>query len=810
MPRHARPLSGERKQMGIIRPERMVPVKKRPLCLIWAGLIILIVILKAAGAPVFGEPRMPEEMKKLLARGMTADVTGAVMSCAEKDKTYQYVLRDVKLTARGHTVSCDRLQLTVMREDSPPSAEGLPSEGPAPAGSVLHARGTVKEPEEIRNPGQFDSRRYLESRGIFLSMFANTAEIRERRSSLAAVLSGFRADVEIMLFDSMGREEASVLAAMLLGDRQQLSEETKLDYRMSGVMHVLSISGMHISLIGDMLYGLFMEFSANPVAAAVPSVAVLTLYVILTGESVSSVRALIMFAVMILSRVLKKSYDSLSALALAGILILCRRPGMLFDSGFQMSFAAVLGAAVFYPVILRILPEKLWKKGSRRKKFLEALVKSASGWAAVNLAVFPLSAFYYYEVPLLWSLPVNLLLVPCMTLVMADGLLGSLLLCLCAPAGRVVLLPADLILRLFSALTGTARNSLAGTVICGAPHLWQIALCYGIVFTALTQMRRRLEKHGGAPPERREIAAVLFALAVAFEVLFAAGQYALPAAPSSDADALQSLAVPGIGHDGFSLTMLDVGQGDGLVLRCGSRVFLVDGGSLDVRRVGEYRLLPYLKHEGIREIEGVFLSHQDEDHTGGILEIFEAIAGRETTLQVHNLFLPRWMRGTDDGRKFSAAAESAGAETHYLSRGDALSAGEMHIRVVHPLRSGGKEDGNQGSMALLVSYRGFDALLTGDLEAEGELETIPYLCDVDLLKAGHHGSRYGTSEELLRKTSPEVCLISAPRHSLYGHPHRETLERITASGAGTYCTKDCGAITVRVRDGKMYLKRFCS
>ena len=320
-------------------------------------------------------------------------------------------------------------------------------------------------------------------------------------------------------------------------------------------------------------------------------------------------------------------------------------------------------------------------------------------------------------------------------------------------------------------------------MICGRPELWQVTAYYTCMLAALGILMRKRRDHGilQVPARKRQgrgTAAVCMVLAASACVLLFARRF-----PE------------------FSLTMLDVGQGDCFVIQTGRNVFLSDGGSTTVPAVGQYRILPYLESRAVGYIEAVMISHDDADHQGGIEEILCLIAEKKTAVRIGHVFMPRWMAQTEDGARIISECRAAGAVPGLLERGDSLQCGETRIDVLHPFREGGAQSGNAGSLVLQVTYRTFTALMTGDLEKEGEEELIPYLQETDCLKAGHHGSRNSTSDELLEVTDPAVALISAPKKSMYGHPHQETLERLKAAGTEIFATKDCGAVTLLPENG---------
>ena len=254
----------------------------------------------------------------------------------------------------------------------------------------------------------------------------------------------------------------------------------------------------------------------------------------------------------------------------------------------------------------------------------------------------------------------------------------------------------------------------------------------------------------------------------------------------------------------FSITALDVGQGDSLVVESGRFVMLNDGGSSSASAVGEKRILPYLKQRGIAALDAVVVTHPDADHTNGILELLELIGEQKTALRIRHLFLPVWMKGSKKENPFILAAQKAGIMVEYLKKGDEIRAGELTVSVLHP---GAGEDytgeENAGSVVLQLSCGACRALLPGDLEGSGEEEVLGAAERCQILKVAHHGSRNSTSEAFLNRIQPQISLISCAWPGRYGHPHRELLERLRACKSHIYGTPVDGAVTVQLKRDRL-------
>ncbi len=258
--------------------------------------------------------------------------------------------------------------------------------------------------------------------------------------------------------------------------------------------------------------------------------------------------------------------------------------------------------------------------------------------------------------------------------------------------------------------------------------------------------------------------------------------------------------------------MLDVGQGDGMVIRTKSgRIYLSDFGSSSVKGVGTYRLLPFLRVKGYGRIEGIFVSHLDMDHYNGVLELLEA--AEEEHISIGTLFLPISVREEGTAEKLAELlelAELTDVSVAFLQAGDRVIDGKTEFFCLHP--GNGEYESNNGSMVVSVEYGDFSFLLTGDVEKEGEeeiRERIDQLGQYHLLKVAHHGSKGSSMEAFLEEIQPRVSLISCGENNRYGHPAGEVLDRLAKAGSLVLQTPETGAITIRPKeDGSFTVETF--
>ncbi|MGN0131269.1 MAG: DNA internalization-related competence protein ComEC/Rec2 [Lachnospiraceae bacterium] len=621
------------------------------------------------------------------------------------------------------------------------------------------------------NEGQFDAKQYY---GILELDFAmtnceGTVVNTDYRPDLQSLYQ-IRKRLETSFERGLPPEDAGVMKAMILGQKGDLDAEVKSLYQRNGIAHILAISGLHITFFGMGIYQLCRKVRLPAFVCCLASFLVIIAFGKMTGSGASTVRSVIMFSLFLLAGICGRTYDLLTALAVSAAALLIYRPQYVYHSGFLLSFGAVMGIALVAPFLRELLPaaspaKKMILYTDRRKRMLRGLrkkcISSLTVGVAVLVATLPVQLYFFFTVSP-YSCFLNLLVVPLAGVLMAVGVPGGILTAVFPGAGAVFLLPCRAILSLYEILC-RAFDSLPGSqLVIGRPALWKI-LFYYIVLLGLLLFGKKVGK------KKRFLILV---------------------------SALCLLCCRGRGTT--TCTMLDVGQGDGLVIeeKSGGNV-LIDGGSSDVSKVGTYRIVPYLKSHGISKIDYIFVSHADADHVSGIKEILSEY--QSLKIRVGCLVLTKFAAEDEAYRELMELARQSGTRVLFIGAGDYIVLGETCFTCVYPGPSEVAE-GNDQSMVLLMECCGTKTLFTGDLTEEKE-QKIKWE-DVDILKVGHHGSRYSSGMDFLNQCLPETAIISAGEENSYGHPHADTLERLEESGAHTFVTKESGAITIRYEKEK--------
>lgn len=711
---------------------------KRPLLLAFLLAAFLILMLGERGLPASRQPELSD--------GETVTLTGIVEEIAEKENSRQIRLSHIYLSS---DLSYQRQVLVYENQQTT-----------LKIGYKVKAAGSYAPLEEASNPGQFDQKAYYEARGIGMVLKkAKLTVIEAKENIFFQKLYELRSFWAQNLEKITGKEEAALLKAMLLGEKSSLKKEQKELYQSGGISHILAISGLHISLVGMLLYRFLRKKKRSYPFSALVSGSCMVVYGFLTGFGVSAKRAVFMFLVYLGAELLGETYDVVSALALSGLLILAEQPLQLFQCGFQLSFLSVGAVALGYPAIQKRLG---WKK--------KAAMSLLSG-LSVTLFTLPCTLYWFYEwMP--YAVFLNLIVIPLVPVVFLSGAAGMLTGGASVAAGMFLAGASAGVLRFFQTLLERTEVLPGSRAIIGQPELWQIALYYVLVGAAVWGGRGRARKKNQHRIEVR-----------IFFIIFALCMLCFPF------------------HRPVEVTFLDVGQGDAVFLRTeAGTTCLIDGGSTTVSDVGTYRLLPFLKSRGVSSLDYLFLSHMDADHINGAEELlkdqFRGIPIRHLCLSA----LP----GDETRERLEKEARLFGTELCYISRGTVFREKGAEIRCLSPVKDQKKEDENENSEVLMVEISGLRILFTGDLGEEGEQELLKAGTDLRaaVLKVGHHGSRFSTGEDFLEAVSPGFAVISCAENNRYGHPAPETVERLERAGCRIFYTMKSGAVTLYPANGK--------
>lgn len=745
---------------------------KRPIAYITMVFLGILITLKLALPDLF-ELEMPLCMEKyengeeIVVVGKISDISHQVQFETETTKV---ILEDVilllnnSLEGRKQTVTTSNQSIICY----------FSNKQKFNIGSQVVITGKLNYFEPATNPGEFDAKKYYGNHQVLFAM-KQCKLLREGTmySKWRQLLFDIRCSSELILDDYLDAGEASIMKAMLLGEKEKLSNETKVLYQKNGIAHILAISGLHISLIGMGIYEILHKFNLPKEVCVVITLGFLILFGVMVGLSASTKRAIIMFSLVMLSKMVKRSYDIVTSLSVAFILLIFSNYRLIGDCGFQLSFMAIYGIGVFFPVCKKASGEIenfLWKISKNHMlykilcNFKNALLSSFS----VTAVTIPILAYHFYEISFL-SILLNLLIIPLMTVLVGCGgmllIIGSRLHWIGLFCSYVI----SHILYVYEKSCILMQAISVGRVNVSKPSIVIICVYYSMIFASTILVKKKRYRYH-------------FFICI-----------------------LNIIFLLNIPKQQFSVWTLDVGQGDCSVIFSESgHVYIVDCGSTTKYRVGEKILIPFLKSKGVNEISGVFLTHSDIDHMSGIEELIQL--AKQENLDVKNLYLNEM----ESGKGFEdmiAKAKEHGIGVRGISAGSVLRDGGMMLSCIYPYSWQKNLEGNDASLVLYLENEHFNGVLTGDLELSGEKEIIERemlserMRHVTWLKVGHHGSSTSSSEVFLKFVAPQFATISCGKHNVYGHPHKETLKRLDDVSANVLTTSQYGAISIETRRG---------
>ena len=759
---------------------------RRPLCLIgiaYAAAVVIAIMYAARGAPVYevldrkqiAVAGYVEQIEYRASRGEKVAVISlseaAVLEENHISSLEQFLSGSEKLSQyRLHDFWKQNKEK--FREEGTAGIEGVQcytDETNLPKiGSLIIMQGTFRAFIHASNPGEFDAADYyriIGQQGRVIDCFC-LAQSRTY-SVFREKIYRIRDYLSLLAGACFDEEDASVMKAMLLGEKGTLDADLKELYRQNGIIHILAISGLHLSVIGMGCYKLLKKMKFPNIVNITMAIAIMYCYGIMTGMGVSIRRAYIMFGMHLLAKLLGRTYDLLTAVTVAALAVLIQQPLYILHSGFLFSFGAVCGIGILLPAA----EENLFGHSKAEKILMSGV--------AISISTLPVYLCFYYEFPP-YSVFLNLIVIPCMTFVLVGGILTLGTAACFLPMGVIAAYPVHMMLLFYEKCCEICLRLPGSKWITGCPQPWQVVVSM-VILIGIVAWNHRLSKFCFWQ-------GVLCALLVL------------------------TIRLP----QGLQITMVDVGQGDCIYLTEDSGIhILIDGGSSDKSSVADYQMMPYLKHEGVSRLDAVIVTHPDSDHINGIRAMLEETG--TSGIAVGTLYLPDVgvSARNEEYRELEQSAWEADVPVRYLSVGESLRCGEVMLTCIHPEKGWEEDEPNSYSATLYLTYGNFTALFTGDLEGEGEklvkerLNEISSMAKgITLLKVAHHGSKNSTDEDFLQTVKPRIALISSGRNNRYGHPHEELLRRLEDCGCLIYRTQESGAVTVRVRRGKVWVEEF--
>lgn len=672
-------------------------------------------------------------------------IQGKIIQKESKEDSFLYDLKDCQMQLDSDNYVCKRILVSHKTEYS--------------IGEILCMKAKIKTFALPANEGNYNEREYYRSLNIdFLAEGEEVLSVHGKKSWIRETLYECKERMKESYQKAMPDADAGVLTAMTLGDKSLMDKERRKLYQNAGISHFYSISGLHISMLGMALYHFLRKRGASYFVSGSIAAILIFGYGELIGFGISAGRAIGMFFVFLYAKYRGQSYDRATALTLLAAVLAGNNPGLLRNAGYLLSFGAVAG----------VLSSGMFLDGKEREpsekkkdRYLGGLREAAAVSISIQLITIPVMCQFFYEIPV-YAVLANFIVLPCMGALLGFGILGGAIGCFFPFAGKVLLFPCYLILLLFEAACRFFLNLPGSSLITGQLPLWKILFWYGaiLLFWAVRNYKGKL------PP--------IFLLLLCLVLM-------VQKKPD------------------FEVSILDVGQGDGICILTGDGTSIfIDGGSSNVSKAGTYRILPFLKCRGIRRIDYWFVSHCDADHVSGLSEVIES--GYPIKYLVAAKYAPK-------DEEWLALQKSAKEKKIPILRMKPLDVirsrkNLWNIQCLSPGKSLNQADRNENSLAILYQSDICTGFFAGDIGEETEKKILEHasesgkLLKADLYKASHHGSDNSNCKALLEALSPKIAVISCGLKNSYGHPGKGTMKRLSETNARIYETRYLGQIKI--------------
>ncbi|MCT4621179.1 MAG: DNA internalization-related competence protein ComEC/Rec2 [Marinisporobacter sp.] len=636
-------------------------------------------------------------------------------------------------------------------------------------GKRIRIYGTFLEPQKRRNPKMFDYNMYLKGRKIYGILYGDVNRIKiigqGNISSLIRGANFIKYNIVCTVSKVLPRREGGIFLGILLGDKDKLDIDVYETFKKVGVAHVLAVSGLHVGIIYMYIQKLLKKFSVT--VKTITILAILSFYVIITGCAPSVSRAVSMACILILAPLLNRRYDSLSAIAIVGLIFLIINPFYLFELGFQLSFIATFTIILFYKSIL-----------SKLKFKFEFIRKALAISMAAQIGIIPVVAYHLNYISL-GAFIVNIPIVMIVGIIVPIGIMMVFIGSVSASIGSILGWIVSWLIKIMISLSMLIEAIPYSNIEVISPRLYFIFLYY--IFFAIWMIDNKEIKR--IPINKRKGMGIV----VGVYIIITFTLYLFPGK--------------------MEITFVDVGQGDCILIKTPMKKnILIDGGGsiqkgLDI---GEKTVVPFLRKNGIGKIHIMILSHIHKDHIDGLI-------GVAKHLKVENLIMGTDYYQSEDLKRLKENCSSQKTKVYQCLKNDEIDIEKnLKIKILHPGKSlilSSGDDINNNSLIVLMEYKGYNILFTGDIEAEGEqeiLESYPNL-SVDLLKVAHHGSNSSSTDEFLEVVKPTIAVIQVGKN-VHGHPHKNILNRLKENSAAVFRNDKDGAVIVTLDKEKLKIR----
>lgn len=608
----------------------------------------------------------------------------------------------------------------------------------------------------LTSDGGQDTPTYHRGKGIFLLAYDREKVSHMPAGEIPLIFrpAWLRKQITSLIDATFPADTLGFARALLLGDSSQLDYETDTDLKLSGIRHVIAVSGLHVSILFSLVY---MFCRKRRFLTAMIGIPVLVLFAAVAGFSPSIVRACTMQAVMILAMLLNREYDPPTGLSAAVVLLLAVNPQTVTSVSFQLSVGSMAGIFLFSQRISGYLLSNTRTGGAVGNSMIAKLKRWLVGSVAVTLSAMvitvPLCACYFGVVSIIGILT-NLLTLWIISFIFYGIMIACVLGAIWLPAGQVIGWLISWLMRYVLQTAKVCADVPFGAVYTQSDYItaW-LVISYLLLASFLLCRQKRLSLLFGS-------IILSFVLTVTFSCI----------EPQMD---------------NYRVYVLDVGQGQCLLVQSKGKNYIVDCGSERSHSAADIAAQTLLS-QGVSKLDGLILTHYDADHAGDVHPLL-------TRIDTDAIYMPAY----EDDNGITAQLEAEYPQLiHWVDSDRVLEDKNVKISLFFTEKMGSD---NESSMCILFQVENCDILITGDRSDAGERKLLRQtkLPDLEVLVVGHHGSKTSTSLELLNATQPDYALISVSAENKYGHPSQEVLNRLRSFGCRILRTDEQGTIIIR-------------
>ena len=627
-------------------------------------------------------------------------------------------------------------------------------------GDSLYIEGEFKQPEEARNYKGYNYKQYLKTKKIIGTVELEKAKIL--KSSNGSFIHNIQKYIRDTINGTLTDEEGNLLLAILLGDKDKLSEDIQESFKTSNLSHMLAVSGAHVSYIILGLTYVLQNSIIGKKNGKIVCIIFLLAFMAITNFTPSVTRACIMAILTLFSSIIYRKSDVYTNISVAALITLIFNPYSLLDLGFQLSYGGTIGIIIF---IKRIQEKK------SNSKVINYIKQMALVSIYANIIIIPIMMYHFNTVSFTFIIS-NIMASPILGIIVITGFLFIIASITVKPLTRLIAIFIKPILSILIKISQICSKLPFSNILVVTPYMFNVISYYAIILYCIKSKKNN----------KCKIIICLLIVLILINFII----YIFP----------QKLRI----------FFIDVGQGDStLIITPDKKTVLIDGGGSDSFDVGKKVLLPYLLDRRILKIDYVLISHFDTDHCGGILTIMEKV-------KVKNIIISEQAEHSENYERFKKLMIHKKIRLIEVKKGDKIKIGRYsEFKILFPTsRLLSENPLNNNSIVAQFNYNNFKMLFTGDIEKLAEqqiLKTEKAEIRADILKVAHHGSKTSSIPEFIKAVRPKIALIGVGKNNTFGHPNQQTIKNLENIKCRIYRTDLQGEIIIKIdQKGRMNVK----